>query len=209
MLGKPTFAVVSGSWGNITTPVTVPKLCQQKTVGIKNQTHASFTLPTQRNTSCNLLYGSLISLLLHTGCIFKSVLSFPRPVTWLEGKRCTHIQNINSKCMLQSFKFYRKPTSLPTINATHNERIMARQVGAKYRLHHLSGTSPDSLKNWLMFTFISCKRAQYYISNKTLLNRKQKQCSLSDAGPIEQFIISHWRISQEWMSQKYNIRMIS
>jgi len=53
-------------------------------------------------------------------------------------------------------------------------------------------TRPDSLKNWLMFTFVSSKHAQYYISNKTLLNRKQKQCSLSDAeGPIQQFIISH------------------
>ena len=34
--------------------------------------------------------------------------------------------------MLKVFKIYRKPTSLPTSNATHNERIMARHVGAKY-----------------------------------------------------------------------------
>jgi hypothetical protein len=42
------------------------------------------------------------------------------------------MQYINSKYMLQAFKFYRKAASLPSVNATHNERIMARHVGAKY-----------------------------------------------------------------------------
>ena len=120
---------------------------------------------------------------------------------------CTVTPTPPQKKCFKSSKFYRKAAYLPSVNATHNEGIMARHVGAKYWLHHLVGTSPDSPQNWLISTFVSSKHAQYHIPTETLLYRRKKkifqflspvQYILSAAeGPIQQSIIPCWGISKE------------